>query len=965
MAKFGHMGFKCWALASAAILSMALPAHAQEAEQHFNIPPQSLSSALNEFGQQSGRDILFSTQAAAGKQSPGVQGSYTPDAALRALLAGTGLEFRTTNERTFLVAAPGASPTQLGAATQATPSADAEEEIVVTGSRLRGGGATPVTSFGQERIKQLGAVSVADVLNYVPQRSLSFSDNQNFAGGQSVQLRGLGIGTTLVLVNGRRTVSSALQGSRAYFDVNSIPLPAVQRIEVLSNSASAVYGADAVAGVVNIILRDEIEHPVVDLYYGFTPDGGSDEKRASVSFGLSSGRLRSGLTLDYFERTPLYGFERDITADQDFRRFGGTDQRTQTANPGNVFSTTAAPLPGLTSTFAAVSVGSSGIGLTPADFLATQGALNLESTSRFASIIPAARRQSAVALAQYDLTDWATIFGEIMYVDRDEARFLPPSALSNVIVPASNAFNPFGVPVRVSYLVTGLGLREETSESEFYRTVAGIRGDVGPWSWELAGLFIDDTGENQTSNVIDPARRNAALASSNPATALNPFQDGPGGSPAVLASILANPAIGLFGSTASQGSGQISGPLFDLPGGAVEIVLGGEVRNERFEANASGIVIDVDRDTESAFAELRVPLISPEMNVPLVQGLVLAAAGRHDRYSDFGETFNPQLGVQWIVDDDLMGRASWGTSFRPPSLFELYQPELLQVGVQTIVDPRRNNETYIVDLRSGGDTNLNPEEADAYSAGFVLTPSWVNGFRLTVDYWRVEQELRVQRFTPAIVVNNESTFPDRVVRGAPTPADVAAGLPGRILMVDARNTNFGGVETDGVDLSADFSIETNLGTFTPSLSATYINSFLASTLPGQMPIERAGRGGAVVAGGSIPQWKAVAALGWSWRGLELSAVGRYTASYDDVNFNDVLTGRRVDAQFTVDGQISMTFDERTGASGGLEGVNLRLGVFNLFDEQPPFSQMNLIQGFDSSQSDLRGRFVYFRASKNF
>jgi iron complex outermembrane receptor protein len=962
-------------LAATAIACIATAGPAAAQAKSFDIPAQAAHSGIAELGRQADVQIGVARRDTQGKTSNAVRGQMTVEQALERLLSGTGLRARATGPQTFTVL-PLAGAVSSGDPAHAH-TADSQDEtgaerappqdIVVTGSRLKASseGATPVTTFAREKIDQLGAASVGDVLNYLPQRSFSLSDNTNFAGAQSIQLRGLGLGTTLVLINGRRTVTSSLQGARSFFDVNNIPLPAVDRIEILSNSASAVYGADAIAGVVNIILKDRIERPVVDLYYGFTPDGGSDEKRASLSFGLSSGRFRSGFTFDYFRRTPLYGYERERTNDLDFRRFGGTDNRSLNGNPGNVTSDSGLPLPGLNSAFAAVPRGSTGVGLTPASFAATAGTRNLESTARFSSIIPTARRLGAVAFAEYDLSDTVTAFGEFMYTDRKEARLLSPPSLSNILVPASNAFNPFGVPVRVNFLVKGIGVREDQSASETYRAVAGVKGDIGRWNWEVAGLLTHDKGWSQTTNQLDIARRTAALASSDPATALNPFQDGPGGSEALLRSLVAAPVRDTFSSTAKQASAFVSGPLFDLPAGSVDVVIGGEARKEAITFNAFGIVLDVDRHSLAGSGELRVPLVSPQMAVPLIHSLAVTAAARYDHYDDFGNTFNPQVGLEWGVTRSVMVRASYGTSFRPPTLFELYQPALFQQGFQTIVDPRRGNEQYVVDLRSGGNVDLAPEDAESFSAGIVFTPETARGLRLSLDYWRIKQDLRVQRFTPNIVVNNESTFPDRVIRGAPNAADVAAGRPGRILEVNSTSANFGGVETDGVDMKADYRFETSIGIFDTGLSATYVNNFDASTLPGQPALERAGRAGGISLGGSVPRWRGTGSIAWSLHGLQLSTTGRYIDGYADTDPRDVLTGTRVPSQFIVDLQAGFTFGQGIGPSAKwLEGLSIRAGVFNLFDKAAPYSQVTT-EGYDYTQADLRQRFIYLKLSKSF
>ncbi len=956
------------AAAALALFAAPMPAFAQQRTFDFNIPAQDLGGALRALARASGEQVIFQGSAVRGRRSSPLSGSHSVDEALRIMLQGTGLDGSRSRRGILIVAVatPASVEVQAGSAAADSGSA-AEEAIVVTGSRLAQrsqDGPTPVTTFTEDAIAQLGSSNLADVLDYLPQNSFSQVEVNSASGARPIQLRGLGRGTTLVLANGRRTVTSGLQISRSGFDLNQIPLAAVERVEILSNSASAIYGADAIAGVVNVILRRRIERPVVDLYYGLA-EGGHDERRASLSFGVSSSSFRSAFTADYFRRTPLFGFERDITSSSDFRRFGGTDRRSQNANPGNVFSNTAANLPGLTSTFAAVPSGSTGVGLTRADFLATQGILNLASPNSFTSIIPASERYSGSASFEFDLSDSITLFGDLLYSHTEDRLRLSPNSLSNLLVPANNPFNPFGVPVRVRFLLTDLGPREGFSESELVRGVLGARGEIGDWNWEVALLGTQDIS-NSSSNVnfTDPARVAAALASTNPATALNPFQNGPGGSPELLASLLAAPIFDPSEAGAQQASAVLSGPVFRLPAGPVEIVIGGELRKENIDFNAAvagtTTTLAANRDTEAVFAELRVPLIGPDMNVPLVKRLTVTGAARYDHYSDFGSTFNPQIALEWEVDRALMLRASYGTSFRAPPLFDLYQPVIV-VPSQAITDPRRNNEQYTTPSQRAGNPGLDAETADSYSAGLVYRPAWLDGARFGVDYWRIKQDRRVQEFTAAVVLANEAALPGRVARAAPTAQDIAAGLPGRVTFVNATSLNFGSVDTDGIDLTMAYRMVTEAGTFSANLAATYVLNFDAATLPNVPAIERAGRAHTE---GTIPEWRATAGLGWSYRGLQVSTTARYRDSYADATTQNVLTGRRIDSQILIDAQVAFEFGRGIGPSTRLDGMELRVGVNNLFDTAPQFSEVFFL-GVDPSQADLRQRFIYFRLTKPF
>ena len=295
-------------------------------------------------------------------------------------------------------------------------------------------------------------------------------------GTQFADLRGLGFDTTLVLINGRRTIATASALAVNGFDLNSIPLGAVERVEIVSDSTSAIYGADAIGGVVNIVLRENIPEPRLDIDYG-AADGGAVERHAAFGASGSYGRARGSIVLDYFDRSPLLGRERDRWNNQDFTRFGGRDWRSPTASPGNVSSATFENLPGLSASFAAMPATSPGATLTPADFLATAGQLNLESLLRYRSIADAGTRKAAIAHGEYALAQQLTAYAELLYVDGETLQHVEPPALIGALVSGENPYNPFGTDVLVDTLLTDFGPRTFTRRSKMIRSAGGLAAE--------------------------------------------------------------------------------------------------------------------------------------------------------------------------------------------------------------------------------------------------------------------------------------------------------------------------------------------------------------------------------------------------------------------------------------------------------------------------------------------------------
>lgn len=942
-----------------------------------DIKSQPLADALTAWAELTGYQIVVPQSKAAERIVPPIQGSMTAQESLDRLLAGSGLIFERINERTLAIREDYSVPLPVETESEQKPMLASLERVEVTGSRIlmtvediKANGwpltPAPVTVFSRKKLDQLGVSQTADFLDYLTQQP--FRTREANISGQFAQTRGLGFDNTVVLINGRRTLPSALTVDWNAFDLNTIPQAAIQQIEVLSDSASAVYGSDAIGGVVNIILKKNIEDTTLDLDYG-TAANGSEEQRAAFMSGYSNESLRTSVVLEYFHRSALSGADRDRLSNQDFRRFGGQDYRFVYANPGNISSLTSDNLPGLPSSFAAIPAGSTGIGLTSEDFVATAGQQNKDSLYRYYTILPEMERRGATGSFELDLTSEITAFGEVLYVDKTHKREYPPERLTGAVVPATNPFNPFGVSVAVDYLFESIGPGLQEQHSEIVRGSAGLRGTWDTWDWEMSFLRSDDQASVRKKNEVDMSRVAAALSATDPSQALNVFQDGPGGSPALLASLVANTRPGRYSSAGTQASGVLRGPLLNLPAGPVQVVAGGEWRSEgvRYDQpNSSGapgsIVVNGDRNVTAFFGELRIPLVDPAMQVTAINALSFTLAARNDGYSDFGDTFNPQYGLLWKPLSDVALRASYGTSFRAPSQFDLYLPRTTYFSL-AISDPLRNGQTAIITLDAGGNPNVRPTVARSASAGIVMTPHAVPQLEISASYWRIDMEKLVAIPPMLLLAATDPDGSDRVVRAERTAEDIAAGLPGVLTYLDISRMNTGSLKTSGVDFAAAYAFDTSHGRFAPSLSATWVNQYETVTFPGEPSVERVGV--ANYASGTIPRWRMVGSLEWSLRGLSLSTTVRHTPHYWDTNAFGQVIDRHVSSQTLVDAQASVELGSVLGESSAWSGTKLTAGISNLFDKEPGFAEAGGAEGYDSSQGDLRQRFGYLRLSKRF
>lgn len=947
----------------AAVLAWGSIAIAQSAELlgrkvRVSIASQSVSEALQALAKAADFQLIVPMQAVDGMKSPGAVGEFTVREALDAVLAGLPLSYTLVNEGTLSIE---------GRKEPMRVDLDAlnAAAVEVTGSRLtqnpRADGTVatpgPVAILNRAELDSFGISSVSDALRYLPQQP--YGPRPPFASPSSaglVELRGLGIGATLPLINGRRTVSTASLIAYGAFDLNAIPLAAVERIEVLSDSSSAVYGTDAIGGVINVILKRDISRPTLDLHYGGA-DGGAVERRATASVGFDEGALHAMVIADYMDNGGLLG-EKRRWHNQDYRRYGGRDERAATANPGNVSSLNGENLPGLSSSFAAVPIGSSGL-LTPADFVNTADTVNRESLYRYWSAVPASRRRGLIAAADFDVSSTINAFAEMQYSDGAITTQYEP-ATRHLIVPATNPFNPFGIPVAVDYLFSGVGPTRFELESKMKRFVAGIRGERSLWNWDLSVLRITDSAETQTMNNVDDARVRQALAEVDPSRALNVFEDGPGGSPELLTSLVSNRPGNAYSSSGTQVAAVARGALAALPAGNVEVVVGAESLWSREHLSERLTSLDADRSVSAIFAEARAPLVDASMDIPGISELALTVAARADHYSDFGIAFNPQFGFLWRPVDDVMVRASYGTSFRAPSLYELYAPRT-DIPDLAIPDPLRNGEISATTFTVGGNPELQPIEATSLTAGFVLTPNAIPALQVSATYWRIHMSNQVRVLPFNIVLSNPERFADRIDRSERTPEDIAAGLPGKLIGVDISRINFGDIESDGLDVGVKYSVETKFGDFTQSASATWVHGYETVDFPGTAATERLGIATPL---GTIARWRGVATLSWKKGGLTLSTTARYTAGAVDVDF---LTGerrRRIGAQIPIDVQAAGELD-RLHASAWLDGVVVTAGITNIANEDPPFAEIGGAIGFDTLQGDLRGRFGYLRLSKSF
>jgi len=815
------------------------------------------------------------------------------------------------------------------------------EQLVITGSRLPPAAektAQDVRIYNRERIEQSGQSTVPDFLLTLPEVSLVSTDNST-TGGTTVRLRGAIFGSPLVLINGRRT--EPVTGSGApfgFFDLNTIPLSLVQRIEVLPTGSSAIYGGDALSGVVNIILRSD-----------FTgAEGGVGHKWANnihenviwAGGGWKSGDTSFTVMATASHRSALMGSAREITNDPDLRRFGGPNLGTPAFGvPATVFSTSG-NLPGLNSNMAAVPRGSSGVGLTPADFAATAGTQNTGSFNRYQAQVPESDRSGMFLSGKHRLTNDTELFAELLVTQYKNQGANTPPALQLANVPASNAFNPFGTTVRVSGVVQGAesGFVTFSIDEQFVRPLVGVRWKPGAWQWEVAVLDARDNGSQVLTGQTNGAALNAALASSDPATALNPFRDGPMGSASLLASIYGVTSVTNFSAESKIIDAFGRGPLLQLPAGPLTALVGAEHEASTFERG-----FDIGRNVRALFTELRAPLYATaDGRGGRREVLALQGAARYDDYSDFGSKTTGQVGLELRPTERLLLRGTHATAFKPPTLFELGSPTTTSTTL--VNDPKNGGASVLAQSIRGGNLNLHPTTSTSSTLGFVWSPERIRGLDVSMTRWwsRIENAI-AQPASSQFVVDNESSFPGRVIRNG----------SGQIVAIDGTFINFGTMHEDGVDVAANWRIPTRFGIFTPVLAGTYITQFDGPSTPGAPSINRLSQ--ASNDGVFAPRWKSIASLGWT-PGPAWSAwlAGRYIGYYTDYT-----PPRKIGNVWYFDAAVEVAVEHALNLTrGSLGGMALSLSVTNLTNKLPDWS--TFFRGYDVFNYDLVGRTFFVR-----
>jgi iron complex outermembrane receptor protein len=849
------------------------------------------------------------------------------------------------------------------AAEEAAP-ADAGEDqaqIVVTGSLIRGAApvGSPIISVGRDALVESGTLTVSDALKEVPQiTGLGVDESHRGAQGGSsnifynnqVNLRSIGPQATLTLINGHRAPSTGTAGYSV--DPSVVPTLAVQRLEVVADGASAIYGSDAIAGVANIITRNTFDGIEVQARLGVAAD--YDENQQGIILGKQWDRFGIMFAAEHSYHSRLEGRDRDyFRYDQTAR--GGNDFRPNQCNPGTIL---------IGSTRYAIPAG----GVTPATAnLLVPNTRNLCDVWNTRTILPEQDRISTFAAAHFDLSESVRLFTEGFYYDRRFNLSAPNTTPAQTItVPNTNPFfvlppgvNPATTSVRIEWYVPGVGPQfVHKGRTRSWQALVGLQADLfGDFRATVQGALGKDRSEAEYPQINSGALT-AALRDPNPATALNPFAGGIGSnSQATLDTIFSNYFFAPGKTEQKFVEAKLDGSLFELPGGAVRVAFGGAYREESLQAGSiagppQAIVTQVtfgERKIKAVFAEVLVPVFGDDNAAPFFHRLNLNAAIRHEDYSDVGATTNPKFGIDWSPVDGLALRGSYGTSFRAPSLGEIYNPNPA-LNVNNFLDPKSPSGRSDILGWSDNNPDLKPETAETYSFGFELTPNALPGFRASGNYFNIKYEGQIARylnvntvlqqeefFAPIIIRTYTPEFLNSLLARLPVRNGV---LPANPVIIDARYRNLGALKVSGYDAAVSYRFDTGIGELRAAVAGTIFSKYEVAISPTAPFVSRLNQL-------DYPQkYNLRGTLGWRLEPFNASLQVAHTSSYDNGTVTPV---QRVKGNTVTD--LHLGWEPRDLI--GLEGATVALDVSNLFDVDPPFA--NLIGGFDPNVASALGR----------
>lgn len=994
-----------------AMAACASPAWAQrsDAPQAYSISSGNLADALDQLSAQSKVQIIYPADLVRGKRASAVSGQQTWRQALEKLLAGSGLEWSQINEGTVAIRkaeiAPKPAAVRKPAQVQTAPQTKEEavtelETMVVTGTHLRGvsSAGSPLIELGQDYFEQTGYATLEDVLRTLPQAApgpnafdplagmRSGSLYRNWGGGAGVNLRGLGADSTLVLVDGQRQAGSGTGGS--FVNIAAIPLSAVERIQIVPDGASAIYGSDAVGGVVNVILKKDFDGFESRVSLG-TLDGDSNEFRASQAWGKTwaSGNLFAGI--EYYKREVLLASDRPYSQDSDQRANGGDNfsSLNPQANPGNILCSAFGGSCTFFQPVFAIPTGQDGTNLQPGDLIPVgpnQEGANLHNLNSGTMLVPEMIKKSAYVNFSQKVTAKSQLSGSIRYSEMPISYSLS-SAGYTFQVPSTNPYyvDAFGdgQPYYIAYSYgDDLPLRVNGKTKNWSASLTGKMDFGREWQARLGVSYGRESTRYRMDDIdtslLEQAVGNPSWSGTtdyDPETQgyFNPYVGGSSSSNlAILRSFIIPSTEGNTWDTV-DGTLTVDGPIASVPGGKIRAAFGVGYRHEGGESGASTFRVgNLAESVQSAFAEMQIPFYSAANGRPGLRELSASVAARYENYLGYQSTLNPKVGLVWSPLEPLSLRATWGTSFRAPSpadrnesVFNLRSATI----IPSVADPgSASGRSTVLYVGGGINPDLHEERSKNWSAGFDLHLGGVEApFRLGLTYYDIRYTDKIGRAGSGLqVLQNEAAYRDIIIRnpppalieslcqppGGPSLENCLASNP--TVIIDFRLRNIAHQVNRGIDLQIEKSITTSTGRFGGTLNLNRVLKNEIAVSETSAPLDYRDEPGAPL------RLKARGTLYWEGQDWSGDVSVNYAPDYTDPLSGLTYTPRSVSSWTTMD--FGVHYRPST-FSGWLSDTTFSFKVVNILDRNPPY--LNDSYGYDRANANPYGRMMTFEITK--
>jgi iron complex outermembrane receptor protein len=870
--------------------------------------------------------------------------------------------------------------------------------VEITGSaikRIESETALPVQVITREEIDKVGVTTASEILARLSANvggltdSVSITDGKDQRGFNSANLRGIGTSSTLVLLNGRRMANFASPGDDTGVDLNNIPAAAIQRVEVLLDGASALYGTDAIGGVINFITRKDFQGLELNAYGLKTKEGGAGKRTASITAGhgdlakdgynvfavvdlqrtdaLSTSQRGFINDLHIPERLPhllsgwtspanirLTGAQRDYLNDQGFT-INGKPLTNRTINPA---VPTCAPPANLY-----LPTGTGGVDACTYNYmgdtelypksekanLLSRGVLQLNAENQLYAEVALSRSKTWYAASS------ARVTGYLDY------RKIPALAKYDLLSEEASADDDVPGEVQVNVRLNEAGRRTSELISESQRFVVGWTGSRNGWDYDI-GLnhSVNTIKDRDTHGYLLYDKLLEGIADGR----INPFGPSSQAGVDLINSIQVNQEVRHARGTMDSLDFKVSHAVGTLAGGDAALAVGGEMRREKTEFNPSALLMsdNINNDFAPAGGEAtsyarNIKAVYGELLLPFTKQWEAQLSARYDHYQVVGGAASPKVGVSYTPTSTMLFRASAGRGFRAPSMTELYRPT--QIGsTATLPDPVYcatvdNNYADCAEnweAHRYSNPNLKPERSRQFSVGMVLQPS--KQVLLSLDYWNIKRTDLIAEIGDDIILANPSKYGSLVHRDE----------DGYIEYIDMFKENRGAQKAAGFDLTIDYKgVQTWAGRFGGRLSGTYVTDSKIQNEVGDAYVSNLGR---FVTDGVVQRWRHTISLDWDSGPFAATLSNTFSSGYEDqnsaINIDDgsVVAANRVK---------SYSLWDLSGAWQATKALKLRAGIQNLADTAPPYSNQayHFISGYDPTYTDVRGRRFYASANYAF